>query len=147
LHFGIDFYSWLMLVSFSSLLSCIFALPPVNLSLRYVFITPILVRPIHSHSKVHSTLNCSTLPDFSILWSLLTSHSSLLLQISPSVRPHGISRQSFLVYLPNLLAWVTIAFWTSPLSASLSAMQALVSGFCSSGYDFAIASSLPHLTM
>jgi hypothetical protein len=78
-------------------------------------------------------LNCSTLPDFSVLWSLLTSHSSLLLQISPPVvRPHGISRQSFLVYLPNLLAWVTIAFWTSPLLASLSAMQALVSGFCSS---------------
>ncbi len=65
----------------------------------------------------------------------------------PSVRPHGISRQSFLVYLPNLLTWVTVTFWTSPLLASSSAMQALVSGFCSSGYDFAIASSLPHLTM
>ncbi len=47
-------------------------------------------------------LNCSTLPDFSVLWSLLTSHSSLLLQIPLPVRPHGISRQSFLVYLPNL---------------------------------------------
>jgi hypothetical protein len=65
----------------------------------------------------------------------------------PPVRSHGISRQSFLVYLPDLPAWVTIAFWTSLLHASLSAMQALVSGFCSSGYDFAIASSLPHLTM
>jgi hypothetical protein len=31
--------------------------------------------------------------------------------------------------------------------ASLSAMQALVLSFCSSDYDFAIASSLPHLTM
>ncbi len=47
-------------------------------------------------------LKCSALPDFPVLWPLLTSHSSLLLQISPSVRPHRISRQSFLVYLPNL---------------------------------------------
>ena len=29
------------------------------------------------------------------------------------MRPHGISHQSFLVYLPNLPAWVTIAFWIS----------------------------------
>jgi hypothetical protein len=136
-----------MLVSFSSLLSCILALSPVNLSLRYVFATPILVGPIHSHPKVHLTLNCSTLPDFSVLWSLLTSHSSLLLQVSLSVRPHGISHQSFLVYLPNLPTWVTVTFWTSLLLASSSAMQALVLDFCSSGYDFAIASSLPHLTM
>jgi len=136
-----------MLVSFSSLLSCILALSPVNLSLRYVFATPILVGPIHSHPKVHLTLNCLTLPDFSVLWSLLTSHSSLLLQVSLSVRPHGISHQSFLVYLPNLPTWVTVTFWTSLLLASSSAMQALVLDFCSSGYDFAIASSLPHLTM
>ena len=31
--------------------------------------------------------------------------------------------------------------------AHLSAIQAFVLGFCSSGYDFAIASSRPHLTM
>ena len=52
-----------------------------------------------------------------------------------------------MVYLPDLPAWVTIAFWTSLPLASLSAVQALVSGFCPSGYDFAIASSLPHLAM
>ena len=139
--------SWLTLVSFLFFALVSISLTPLNLSLRYVVVTPILVGPIHSHSKVQLTLNCSALPDYSVLWPLLTSHSSLLLRISPSVRPHGISHQSFLVYLPNLPAWVTIAFWTSPLYASLSAMQASVSGFCSSGYDFAIASSLPHLTM
>ena len=63
------------------------------------------------------------------------------------VRPHGISHQSFLVYLPNLLAWFTVAFWTSRLLARLSTVQALVLGFCSSGYNFAIPSSRLHLTM
>ena len=80
--------------------------------------------------------------DFRLLWPLLTSHSSLLLRLMrPPVRPHGISRQSFLVYLPDLRLWVTIAFWTLLRLASLSAINALVSGFCSSGYDFAIPSS------
>ena len=63
------------------------------------------------------------------------------------VRPHGISHQSFLVYLPNLLTWVTIAFWTLRLLARLSTTQALVLGFCSSGYNFAIPSSRLHLTV
>ena len=63
------------------------------------------------------------------------------------VRPHGISHQSFLVYLPNLLAWVTVAFWTSRLQARLSTIQALVLGFCSSGYNFAISSSHLYLTI
>jgi hypothetical protein len=56
-------------------------------------------------------------------------------------------RIAFLDYPPNLLAWVTVAFWTSPLLSSLSPMQALGLGFCSSVCDFAIASSPPHLTM
>ena len=51
------------------------------------------------------------------------------------------------VYLPNLPASVTVAFWTSWHVAHLSAIQALLLGFCSSGYDFAIASSRPHLTI
>ena len=67
--------------------------------------------------------------------------------ISPPVRPHGISRQSFLVYLPDLRIWVTTLFWTSLPWASLSAIYALISGFCSSGYDFAIPSSRLHLTV
>ena len=83
----------------------------------------------------------------SLLWLLLTSHYSLLLRISPLVRPHGISRQSFPVYLPNLPIWVTIAFWTLSLIADSSVIWALVLGFFSSGYGFAIASARPHLTM
>ena len=76
--------------------------------------------------------------DFS--WFVVTS-------AVPSMRPHGISRHSFLVYLPNLRIRVMSAFWTSQLSACLSAVCALVLGSCSSGYDFAIPSSRPHLTM
>lgn len=63
----------------------------------------------------------------------------------PSVRPHGISRQSFLIYLPNLHIRVMTNFWTSRLCARLSAVCASVLGFCSSGYDFAIPSSRPSL--
>ena len=82
----------------------------------------------------------------SLLWPRLTSHGSLLLRVAPSVRPHGISLQSFLVYLPNLHIRVTIAFWTLRLLARSSAVCASVLGSCSSGYDFAIPSSRPSLT-
>ena len=44
----------------------------------------------------------------SVLWPLLTSHSSLLLQISLPMRPHGINQYSFLVYLPDLRIKVTV---------------------------------------
>ena len=103
--------------------------------------------------KSYRLLNCSALRSisiteiFSLLWLLLTSHSSLLLQISLSVRPHGINQYSFFVYLLGLHNRFTVTFGTSLRLAHLSAMQALVLGFCSSGYDFAIASSRPHLTM
>lgn len=40
----------------------------------------------------------------------------------------------------------TVFFWTSLLLANLSAQYAFISGFCSSGYDFAIPSSRLHLT-
>ena len=63
------------------------------------------------------------------------------------MRPHGISHQSFLVYLPNLHVRITFAFWTSLHIDSSSTAHAFVSGFCSSGYDFAIASSRLHLAM
>jgi len=116
-------------------------------SLRYVFVT-----------KTRQTYAWTCLIPFdfelfgpSLLPSTMTSADfsqfALLRTILPSMRPHGISRLSFLVYLPNLLTWGTIAFWTSLLYVSLSAMQALILGFCSSGYDFAIASSRPHLAM
>jgi len=67
--------------------------------------------------------------------------------MKPPVRPRGISLQSFLVYLPDLRQRVTVAFWTSLSFASLSAVNAFLSGFCPSGYDFAIPSSRLHLTM
>ena len=81
-----------------------------------------------------------------VLWLLLTSHSSLLLQISLSVRPHGINQYSFLVYLLGLRSRVTVTFWTSLLCANLSAYYAFVPSFCPSGYDFAIPSSRLCLT-
>ena len=84
---------------------------------------------------------------FLVLRPLLTSHSSLLLQITLSMRPHGINQYSFLVYLLGLRNRVTVTFWTSLLIANLSAYYAFVPSFCPSGYDFAIPSSRLHLTM
>ena len=68
---------------------------------------------------------------FSVLWPLLTSHSSLLLCLvsdnaysSAPVRPHGINQYSFLVYLPDLHIKVTVTF--SPLYI-ISAKRILLS--------------------
>ena len=84
---------------------------------------------------------------FLVLWPLLTSHSSLLLQISLPMRPHGINQYSFLVYLLGLRNRITVTFWTSLLCVNLSAYYAFVPSFCPSSYDFAIPSSRLHLTM
>ena len=93
-------------------------------------------------------LNCSALPDYSVLWLLLTSHSSLLLrQMRPPVRPHGISPEPFPVYSPDLRIEVTVAFWTLMPIAISSAQYALISGFCPSSHGFAIASSRLYLTI
>ena len=55
------------------------------------------------HTFQIDALNCSALPVFTVLWLLLTSHSSLLLRLMrPSVRPHGISSDTFSVYSPDL---------------------------------------------
>lgn len=61
---------------------------------------------------------------FLVLWLLLTSHGSLLLRISPSMRPHGISHRSFLVYLPDLRTRVTVIFWALLSMANLPALYA-----------------------
>ena len=66
--------------------------------------------------------------------------------MGPLARPHGISPEPFLVYPPDLRHWVTVAFWTLRLAARLSASVALLSSSCSSGHDFAMASSPLHLT-
>ena len=58
--------------------------------------------------------------------------------------PHSVSGfVKCLLYACGL----RLPFWTSLPLASLSAANALISGFCSSGYDFAILSSCLHLTM
>lgn len=58
--------------------------------------------------------------------------------------PHSVV---WIRQMPALRLRVTVVFWTSLPLASLSAANALISGFCSSGYDFAILSSCLHLTM
>ena len=63
------------------------------------------------------------------------------------MRPHGINQYSFLVYLPDLHIKLTVTFWASMSLATLPAQCAFVSGFCSSGYDFAIPSSRLNLTI
>ena len=99
-------------------------------------------------------LNCSALRSISItetsslLWLRLTSHSSLLLRLMrPPVRPHGISLPVF----PRLPARFTHMGYGCLLDfavlCQLIRHVRLISGFCSSGYDFAIPSSRLHLAM
>ena len=93
-------------------------------------------------------LNRSVLPEFlryyDLCWLLTVRCYSAN---DTAVRPHGISHNSFLVYLPNLPIELTFAFWTSLHIDSSSTAHAFVSGFCSSGYDFAIPSSRLHLAI
>ena len=105
------------------------------LAIRVPFDFRLFSPSLHIHYRYFITTMASA--DFS--WFVVTT-------AVPSTRPHGISRHSFLVYLPNLHIRVTVAFWTSWLVVHLSAACALVLGSCSSGYDFAIPSSRPSLT-
>lgn len=61
--------------------------------------------------------------------------------------PRGISHTSFLVYAPDLRTSVTIAFGALLSTANLPSCYAFVSGFCPSRHDFAIASSLPLVSL
>ncbi len=74
----------------------------------------------------------------SLLWALLTSHSSLLLRLmGPPVRPPRLRCALFpLIYLPHLLV-LPATFWTSSLLADLSVFPSLICGSCSSGQGFA----------
>ena len=74
----------------------------------------------------------------SLLWALLTSHSSLLLQLMrPSVRPPHIRCTLFpSMYLPHLLV-LPATFWTSVFLATLSVLPSLICGSCPSGQRFA----------
>ena len=95
-----------------------------------IYVLPFLPSGIPWSIHLITRLYCSALrqrpfQDLCLLWLLLTSHSSLLLQVSLPMRPHGINQYSFLVYLPDLRTRVTVAFWTSLFLASLSAVYAL----------------------
>ena len=74
----------------------------------------------------------------SLLWALLTSHSSLLLRLmKPPVRPPRLRCGLFpSMYLPHLLV-LPATFWTSALLAALSVFPSLICGFCPSGQRFA----------
>ena len=67
--------------------------------------------------------------------------------MEPSVRPHGVSLQTF----PRLPVRFTHhgygCLWDFAVLSQLIRHVRLVSGFCSSGYDFAIPSSRLHLTV
>ena len=58
-------------------------------------------------------------------------------------KPASLSSSTCLIYAYGL----RLPFWTLLHFASLSTAHALLSGFYSSGYDFAIPSSRLHLTM
>ena len=117
--------------------SC-FALPAVRYFMEHTYdYTVTLFSP--SANSIYSVR---------LLWLLLTSHSSLLLRLMRlSVRLHGISLCSFLVYTHDLYIWVTATFWASLPSVNLPAIYTLLSVFCPWGYDFALPSSRLHLTM
>ena len=81
-----------------------------------------------------------------VLWLLLTSCSSLLLRLLPSARPHGISRQSFLVYPLDLRTRVTVAFGVFDVSCHLARRVRLHIQFLSVGprFRYCFFSPAPH---
>lgn len=97
-----------------------FPLPVIGsyvVRLRLLYVSPtsaVRYSQVHTFVCTVTLFSPSVLLKKNLLWLLLTSHSSLLLrQMKPSVRPHGISPCSFLVYPPNLRLWVTATFWAS----------------------------------
>ena len=95
----------------------------VRYLLIYVSLFPLsgIPRGIHLIAR----LRCSALRLAPTMASADFSQFVVTTAFVPPVRPHGIRRQSFLVYLPDLRLWATVAFWTSLSSASLSAIGAL----------------------
>ena len=94
--------------------------------------------------NVLQLIDCSALRSIpitgtsSLLWPLLTSHSSLLLRLMrPPVRSPRLRCTLFpLIHLPHLLV-LPATFWTSSFLADLSAFPSLICGFCPSGQGFA----------
>ena len=91
-------------------------------------------------------LVCSALAIVMVLWLLLTSCRSLLLRLLPSARPHGISRQSFLVYPLDLHTRVTVAFRVFDVTCHLARRMRLNIQFLSVGprFRYCFFSPTPH---
>ena len=94
--------------------------------------------------NVLQLIDCSALRSIpitgtsSLLWLLLTSHSSLLLRLmKPPVRPPRLRCALFpLIYPPHLLV-LPATFWTSSLLADLSVFPSLICDSCPSDQEFA----------
>ena len=88
-----------------------------------------------SFVRLIRTYDCSALPELffsSVLWPLLTSHSSLLLRIffrirllNASVRPPRVLTHSFPLYLPYLPQPIPCSYWTLTYAGVLSSAGAL----------------------
>ena len=98
---------------------------PYVLQYLLIYVSPFLLSGIPWGIHLITRLHCSALRLAPTMASADFSQFVVTMTFVSPVRPHGISRQSFLVYLPDLRTWVTVAFWTSLLLASLSAIDAL----------------------
>ena len=110
-------------------------LPPLKSSTDVAPATKWNVLQLIDCSPLHSTPITEA---SSLLWALLTSHSSLLLRLMrPPVRSPRLRCTLFpLIHLPHLLV-LPATFWTSSLLADLSVFPSLICGSCSSGQGFA----------
>ena len=109
--------------------------PPLTLSTGVASVTKWNVLQLIDCSPLHFIPITGT---SSLLWVLLTSHSSLLLRLMrPPVRPPQLRCELFLsMYLPHLLV-LPATFWTSSPFADLSVFPSLICGSCPSGQRFA----------
>ena len=90
-----------------------------------IYVLPFLLSGIPWGIHLITRLRCSALRLAPTMASADFSQFVVTMTFVSPVRPHGISRQSFLVYLPDLRTWVTVAFWTSLRFASLPTKYAL----------------------
>ena len=120
-------------------------LPPLTLSTDVAPATKWNVLQLIDCSALRSILITGT---SSLLWLLLTSHSSLLLRLTrPPVGPLRLRCALFpSMHLPHLLVLPT-TFWTSVSFATLSAFPSLICGSCSSDQRFAYSFFQIHLMM
>ena len=110
-------------------------LPPLTLSTDVAPATKWNVLQLIDCSPLRSVPITGT---SSLLWALLTSHSSLLLQLmEPPVRSPRLRCALFFPHLPATFTGTSSNFWASSLLADLPVFPSLVCGSCSSGQGFA----------